>query len=165
MPHRVVPVCNAQVMIQPQLSAYHFGGPPEAVLLDVQSILPERILLLDAFFYGSGRISFTIAAPRLHSQAQIRPVCRPCLAVVTFHGTTIAKWRKAEYHLQAEHAAFAQLLAAPHAEAKDIARRYALGFWVLSGVLCNIIRIQLHGTQRMPACRLQALPSAAGCGL
>ncbi len=40
-------------MIQPTLTAYHFEGPPEPVLLDVQSILPERILLLDAFFYGA----------------------------------------------------------------------------------------------------------------
>ena len=40
-----------------------------------------------------------------------------------FHGTTIAQWRKAEYHLQSEHAAFAQLLAAPAAESKEIARR------------------------------------------
>jgi hypothetical protein len=39
-------------MIQPQLTAYHFNGPPEPVLLDVQSVLPERILLLDAFFYS-----------------------------------------------------------------------------------------------------------------
>ncbi len=38
-------------MIQPQLTAYHFNGPPEPVLLDVQSILPERILFLDAYFY------------------------------------------------------------------------------------------------------------------
>lgn len=66
-------------MIQPQLTAYHFSGPPEPVLLDVSSILPERNLLLDAYFY-----------------------------VVVFHGTTIAQWRKAEYHLQAEHVAFAQ---------------------------------------------------------
>ncbi len=67
-------------MIQPQLTAYHFNGPPEPVLLDVSSILPERVLLLDAYFY-----------------------------VVVFHGTTIAQWRKAEYHLQPEHVAFAQV--------------------------------------------------------
>jgi hypothetical protein len=41
---------DAMVMIQPQLTAYHFGGA-EPVLLDVSSILPERILLLDAYFY------------------------------------------------------------------------------------------------------------------
>ncbi len=81
-------------MIQPQLTAYHFSGPPEPVLLDVQSILPERILLLDAYFY-----------------------------VVIFHGQTVATWRKAGYHTQAEHAAFAQLLLAPQAEAKEILTR------------------------------------------
>ncbi len=32
-------------MIQPQLTAYHFNGPPEPVLLDVSSILPERVLV------------------------------------------------------------------------------------------------------------------------
>jgi hypothetical protein len=47
-------------MIQPQLTAYHFNGPPEPVLLDVQSVLPERILLLDAFFYSEYTIYITI---------------------------------------------------------------------------------------------------------
>lgn len=37
----------------------------------------------------------------------------PHPAAVVFHGTTIAQWRKAEYHKQPEHAAFAQLLEAP----------------------------------------------------
>lgn len=41
----------------------------------------DHILLLDSFFY-----------------------------VVIFHGTTVATWRKAEYHKQPEHAAFAELL-------------------------------------------------------
>ena len=81
-------------MIQPQLTAYHFSGPPEPVLLDVQSILPERILLLDAYFY-----------------------------VVIFHGQTVATWRKSGYHTQPEHAAFAQLLLAPQQEAKEILTR------------------------------------------
>lgn len=89
-----VSVPDAMVMIQPQLTAYHFNGPPEPVLLDVSSINPERILLLDAFFY-----------------------------VVVFHGSTIAQWRKAEYHIQAEHAAFKQLLEAPAAESLETARR------------------------------------------
>lgn len=57
-----VAVPDAMVMIQPQLTSYTFNGPPEPVLLDVSSILPERILLLDAYFY-----------------------------VVVFHGTTIAQ--------------------------------------------------------------------------
>ena len=51
------------------------------MLLDVESIQPDRILLLDSFFY-----------------------------VVVFHGTSIAQWRKEGYHLQEEHAGFRQLL-------------------------------------------------------
>ncbi|CAG9463288.1 unnamed protein product [Pedinophyceae sp. YPF-701] len=84
-------VGDAITMIQPPLMAYGFQGPPEPVMLDVASILPERILLLDSYF-----------------------------TVVVFHGTTIAQWRKAEYHLQPEHAAFAQLLEAPKADARAI---------------------------------------------
>jgi hypothetical protein len=56
-----------QAMFQPQLVSYSFQGV-EPALLDVSSILPERILLLDAFFY-----------------------------VVIFHGTTVAQWRKEGY--------------------------------------------------------------------
>ena len=56
-------------------------GPPQPVLLDVTSIAPASVLVLDSYFY-----------------------------VVVFHGTTVATWRKAEYHLNPEHAAFAQLL-------------------------------------------------------
>ena len=47
-------VADAMVMIQPTLLAYSLTeGPsrPEPVLLDVASIAPDRILLLDAFFY------------------------------------------------------------------------------------------------------------------
>ncbi|KAG1675309.1 hypothetical protein FOA52_015983 [Chlamydomonas sp. UWO 241] len=91
-----VSVPDAMVMIQPQLTAYSFNGPPEPVLLDVQSILPDRILMLDAYFY-----------------------------IVIFHGQTVATWRKAGYHLQPEHEAFAALLAAPQLETKElIGRRF-----------------------------------------
>ncbi|KIY93781.1 hypothetical protein MNEG_14181 [Monoraphidium neglectum] len=94
-----VPVQDAMVMIQPQLTAYCFGTQEPGItadpaLLDVMSITPERVLLLDAYFY-----------------------------VVVFHGATVAQWRKAEYHLLPEHKAFAELLAAPQAEAKAIAQR------------------------------------------
>ncbi len=51
----------------------------------------DRILLLDAYFY-----------------------------VVIFHGATVAQWRKADYHLQPEYAAFAAMLSAPQDEAKAI---------------------------------------------
>lgn len=56
-------------------------APPTPALLDVTSINPSNVLVLDSFFY-----------------------------VVVFHGSTVAAWRAAEYHLQAEHAAFATLL-------------------------------------------------------
>ena len=84
-------VLNSLVMIQPTLMAYSFNGPPEPVLLDVCSIAADRILVLDAYF-----------------------------SVVIFHGQTIASWRKANYQDQPEHAAFAQLLAAPKADAGQI---------------------------------------------
>ena len=86
------PVGAALTMIQPALVSYSFAGPPEPVLLDVASIQPDRILLLDAFF-----------------------------SVVIFHGTQCAAWRKAGYAEQPEHAAFAQLLAAPRADAAQLA--------------------------------------------
>ena len=41
---------NSLIMIQPTLLAYSFSGPPVPVLLDVTSIAPDRILLLDTFF-------------------------------------------------------------------------------------------------------------------
>lgn len=88
-----VSVLDAVAMFQPQLVSYSFQGV-EAALLDVSSIQPERILLLDAYFY-----------------------------VVIFHGTTVASWRKEGYQLRPEHEAFKQLLAAPQEEAKQIARR------------------------------------------
>lgn len=121
-------------MIQPQLTAYHFNGPPEPVLLDVQSILPERILLLDAYFY-----------------------------IVIFHGQTIATWRKAGYHTQAEHAAFAQLLQAPQDEAKEImVRRFPAPRLVdcdhqgsqVSGV-CVCVDYHLLSTEPMRTARLR----------
>lgn len=55
-------------MFQPQLVSYSFNGV-EPALLDVSSIQPDRVLLLDAYFY-----------------------------VVVFHGSTVAQWRKEGYH-------------------------------------------------------------------
>lgn len=81
----------ALTMMQPSLMSYSFGGAAEPVLLDVASILPDRVLLLDAYF-----------------------------SVVVFHGSQCAAWRKAGYAAQPEHAAFAQLLAAPRADAAAI---------------------------------------------
>ena len=94
-------VLNSLVMIQPTLMAYSFNGPPEPVLLDVCSIAPDRILVLDAYF-----------------------------SVVIFHGQTIAQWRKANYQDQPEHEAFKQLLEAPKADAKEILdRRFPVPGW------------------------------------
>ncbi|KAL4422806.1 hypothetical protein ABPG75_009003 [Micractinium tetrahymenae] len=87
-------VGDAMLMIQPTLYAFTFNGPPEPVLLDVSSIAPDRILMLDAYFY-----------------------------VVVFHGSTVAQWRKAGYQEQPEHAAFKQLLQAPQDEAHTIIQR------------------------------------------
>ena len=53
----------------------------QPVLLDVASIHPDRILLLDAYF-----------------------------SVVVFHGSTIAAWRKQGFHEQAGYASFKSLL-------------------------------------------------------
>ena len=44
---------NSLIMIQPTLLAYTFQGEPQPVLLDVTSIAPDRILLLDTFFQAS----------------------------------------------------------------------------------------------------------------
>ncbi|XP_022155777.1 protein transport protein SEC23 [Momordica charantia] len=81
-------VANSVVMIQPSLISYTFHSVPEPVLLDVAAIAADRILLLDAYF-----------------------------TVVIFHGATIAQWRKAGYHNQPEHQAFALLLQAPRDDA------------------------------------------------
>jgi len=88
-----VSVPEAMVMIQPSLTSYAFQSPPEPALLDVQSIEPDRILLLDAYFY-----------------------------IVVFHGSTVAQWRKAGYHEQEEHKAFAEMLKAPAETAKEICK-------------------------------------------
>lgn len=51
------------------------------MLLDVASITPDRILLLDAFF-----------------------------SIVIFHGSTIAAWRKQGFHQQPAYESFKALL-------------------------------------------------------
>nr|XP_012463169.1 unnamed protein product [Gossypium raimondii] len=84
-------VANSVVMIQPSLVSYSFQSVPEPALLDVTAIAADRILLLDSYF-----------------------------TVVIFHGSTIAQWRKAGYHDQPEHQAFAQLLQAPRDDADAI---------------------------------------------
>ena len=82
---------NSLVMLQPTLLSYSFNGPPQAALLDSDSVRPDTILLLDTFFH-----------------------------VVVFHGETIAAWREQGYHEQEEHAAFRALLEAPQSDAQLI---------------------------------------------
>ncbi|KAM3265967.1 protein transport protein SEC23 [Capsicum annuum] len=86
-------VANSVVMIQPSLIAYYFHSGPEPVLLDVAAIAADRILLLDSYF-----------------------------TIVVFHGSNIAQWRKAGYHEQPEHQAFAELLKSPREDAEAIIR-------------------------------------------
>ncbi|KAG1361790.1 protein transport protein SEC23 [Cocos nucifera] len=70
-------ITNSVVMIQPSLLSYSFNSPPVPAMLDVASILVDRILLLDAYF-----------------------------SVVIFHGMTIAQWRNMGYQNQPEHQYF-----------------------------------------------------------
>ncbi|XP_022871723.1 protein transport protein SEC23-like [Olea europaea var. sylvestris] len=86
-------ISNAAVMIQPSLISYSFNSLPAPALLDVSSIGPDRILLLDSYF-----------------------------SVVIFHGLTIAQWRNMGYQNQPEHQAFAHLLQAPRDDADLIIR-------------------------------------------
>ena len=82
---------NSLVMIQPTLLSYSFNGPPQAALLDAESVRADTILLLDTFFH-----------------------------VVVFHGETVAAWREQRYHEQEEHASFRALLEAPQSDAQLI---------------------------------------------
>eukprot|EP01023_Acetabularia_acetabulum_P064273 TRINITY_DN8262_c0_g1_i4.p1 TRINITY_DN8262_c0_g1~~TRINITY_DN8262_c0_g1_i4.p1 ORF type:complete len:470 (+),score=73.99 TRINITY_DN8262_c0_g1_i4:292-1701(+) len=85
------PARDGIVMIQPVLTAYHFQGPPEPVLLDVASIKADHILLMDALFY-----------------------------IVVLHGQTIAQWRNAGYQDQEQYKDFAKLLKDPADEAVEL---------------------------------------------
>ncbi|KAM3684934.1 hypothetical protein ACB094_11G082000 [Castanea mollissima] len=103
-------VANSVVMIQPSLISFSFHSGPEPALLDVAAIAADRILLLDSYF-----------------------------TMVIFHGATIAQWRKAGYHNQPEHQAFAHLLQAPRDEADSIIKER---FPVPRLVICD-----QHGSQ------------------
>ncbi|EKX47073.1 secretory protein 23A [Guillardia theta CCMP2712] len=84
---------NMTLMIQPSLLAFSFNHPPGPVLLDVSSIAPDRILLLDTYFN-----------------------------VVLFHGETIAEWKRQKFQENPEYVSFKQLLEAPQEEAKELMR-------------------------------------------
>uniref|UniRef100_A0A3P8W1J2 Protein transport protein SEC23 n=1 Tax=Cynoglossus semilaevis TaxID=244447 RepID=A0A3P8W1J2_CYNSE len=82
---------QALIMVQPLLYAYSFNGPPEPVLLDSSSILPDRILLMDTFFQ-----------------------------ILIYHGETVSQWRKAGYQDLPEYENFKQLLQAPVDDAQEL---------------------------------------------
>jgi len=87
-------VPDGMVMVQPTLLSYGLGSAsPDPVLLDVAAVAPDRVLLLDSFFY-----------------------------VVVFHGATVAQWRKAGYAADPAHAALAALLEAPRRDAAALCR-------------------------------------------
>lgn len=77
-------VPNCLVMIQPTLIAYSLSSPPTPVLLDNSNILPDRVLLLDAFFW-----------------------------ITVWTGETIAAWRNQGYHEQPGYENVKQLLQEP----------------------------------------------------
>jgi protein transport protein SEC23 len=82
---------NCLVMIQPTLISYSLSAPPTPVLLDNSQILPDRVLMLDAFFW-----------------------------LTIWTGETIAAWRNAGYHEQPEYENVKQLLDAPKADMKEL---------------------------------------------
>lgn len=84
-------VNNCLLMIQPTLMSYSLSGPPEPVLLDVASVAPDRILLLDTFFY-----------------------------VIVFSGSRIAQWRNAGYHNDGKHQNLSLLMQAPKDDAAAV---------------------------------------------
>uniref|UniRef100_A0AC35UIJ3 Protein transport protein SEC23 n=1 Tax=Rhabditophanes sp. KR3021 TaxID=114890 RepID=A0AC35UIJ3_9BILA len=84
-------VMESTTMIQPVLFSYSFNGPPEPVLLDTSSILPDRILLMDDYFH-----------------------------VLIYHGQTIHAWKKANYQDDPNYLSFKHLLEAPVADAASI---------------------------------------------
>eukprot|EP00927_Polykrikos_kofoidii_P036774 TRINITY_DN3102_c0_g1_i9.p1 TRINITY_DN3102_c0_g1~~TRINITY_DN3102_c0_g1_i9.p1 ORF type:complete len:756 (-),score=139.69 TRINITY_DN3102_c0_g1_i9:88-2355(-) len=85
-------VMNSLVMIQPALLEYSFDeGPPKPVKLDVQSLKPNVLLLLDSFFH-----------------------------IVVWRGETIQSWYDAGYQENEEYVNFKHLLIAPVEDAKTI---------------------------------------------
>jgi len=82
---------NSLVMIQATLVEYSFQDVPQPALLDVSSIKPNTILLLDTFFH-----------------------------VVVFHGETISSWRDQGYQDQPDHENFRNLLQAPKDDAQAL---------------------------------------------
>ena len=81
-------VTASLTMIQPPLMLYSLDMPPQPVLLDVASLKPDAVLLLDCWFY-----------------------------IVVQCGASIAAWKAAGYQDQPEHAAFKCALSRQHLSA------------------------------------------------
>ena len=82
-------VSGSMVMLQPSLLQYSLDAAhPIPVPLDIASVLPDRILLMDSYFM-----------------------------VAIEYGKTVAAWRKAGYQHAPEHASFKKLLETPGADA------------------------------------------------
>lgn len=90
-------VNNTLIMVQPTLFSYDINTyaaddtEPELVLLDLMSLGPQKILLLDTFFH-----------------------------ILIYHGSKVAQWRKADYHNQPGYEHFKSFLEAPRKEAMTI---------------------------------------------
>ncbi|KAK6028360.1 Sec23/Sec24 trunk domain protein [Ostertagia ostertagi] len=97
-------VLESTTMIQPVLFSYSFSGPPEPVLLDTSSILPDRILLMDDYFHFLSFRSYVILVDSFPTQ----------------YLKTIAAWKKMNYHEDPQYATFKQLLEAPVGDATAI---------------------------------------------
>ncbi|OWA50071.1 Protein transport protein Sec23B [Hypsibius exemplaris] len=97
-------VTTSLIMIQPVLYAYSLSGPPVPVSLDVSSLQPDRILLLDTFFH-----------------------------IVIYHGETIVQWISAGYDKMPEYGNLAHLLEAPIEDAQLIySRRFPMPRYVVT---------------------------------
>jgi len=86
-------VAHGLLMIQPTLICYSLSGPPTPVLLDNTSMQPDRILMLDSFFW-----------------------------VTLWVGETIAAWRNEGYHEMEGYENVKALLLEPKANMADITK-------------------------------------------
>eukprot|EP00658_Telonema_sp_P-2_P005879 TRINITY_DN12217_c0_g1_i2.p1 TRINITY_DN12217_c0_g1~~TRINITY_DN12217_c0_g1_i2.p1 ORF type:complete len:238 (+),score=53.54 TRINITY_DN12217_c0_g1_i2:294-1007(+) len=84
-------VQNCLVMIQPTLYSYSLTAPPTPVLLDNSHVLPDRVLLLDAFFW-----------------------------LTVWTGETIASWRNDGYHEQPGYENVKQLIEEPAVDVRQL---------------------------------------------
>jgi len=84
-------VSNGLLMIQPTLICYSLAGEPAPVLLDNTSIAPDRLLLLDSFFW-----------------------------VTLWTGETIAAWRNQGYHEMPGYENVKQLLEDPKEDLRQM---------------------------------------------